>query len=336
MAYSSAPPSFQGLSGASIGSLFTTADYTSLSSASGVHAEIIGRRFNAIPAPRLADFKVPELKEILKWLRGRPNWQTNPYVNQRMSTTAGGNSGKKQQLVDHLKNILQAQAAISRGVNPADLNPNNSSLPSVPSSATLPSQQAYNPAMALQAQYRQQQAHAQAAAARFQANESDKRTDNLTVADWRLCEYAEYILFLLFFFLLALIVIRALPVSIPIPPFVRPHPLPRQWVIRHILTVHIPTIPLNLRSSRPKRMVNNSPTRTVRAIIHSSLIPSNSRLNSSALIILRQLVSPHHRMDIKCIIRVAAAMRLNPPPARRTLKLHSHIQHSNNRRSICW
>lgn len=176
MAYSSAPPSFQGLGGASIGSLFTTADYSSLSSASGVHAEIIGRRFNAIPAPRLADFKVPELKEILKWLRGRPNWQTNPYVNQRMSSAAGGNNGKKQQLVDHLKNILQAQVAINRGVNPADLQPNNSSLPSGPSSTNLPSQpQPYNQAMALQAQYRQQQAHAQAAAARFQANESEER-----------------------------------------------------------------------------------------------------------------------------------------------------------------
>lgn len=141
----------------SSGALLSAAEYSSLSAAVGVHTEVLARR---IATHRLADFKVTELKEILKWLRTNPNWQVNPAVHQRPPASDAGSTGKKQ-LIDHLRSVLQTQQQITSGST--DMNQMGGVGGGDLSTMQLQ-----------QAQYRAQQQQAQAAAARFQANnESD-------------------------------------------------------------------------------------------------------------------------------------------------------------------
>jgi hypothetical protein len=147
--------------------LFSPADYIALAAATGVHKEILASRLAYTRS--LNEFRVPEIKEIIRWLKTRTNWQANPELHRRTQTSATGTAGKKQQLIDHLKNILQAQQQVVQLQAQGQYDPNNpafaAAAAAVAASSNLPPNSAE-----MQAQYRAQQQHAQQAAARFQAS----------------------------------------------------------------------------------------------------------------------------------------------------------------------
>ena len=87
----------------------SSADYAALSSATGVNAEILARRLVQI---RLTDFKAPELREVLKFVRTHAAFQANPFVSTR---TPGGLNGKKAALQDLLRNVLTYQSQTQGG-----------------------------------------------------------------------------------------------------------------------------------------------------------------------------------------------------------------------------
>jgi hypothetical protein len=82
----------------------SASEWTSLSLSSGVSVDTLARRLTTL---RLAEFKLNELKEIIRVLRNHQAFQHNPYVARGILGALS--SAKKQQLHDALKNILTFQ-----------------------------------------------------------------------------------------------------------------------------------------------------------------------------------------------------------------------------------
>jgi len=82
----------------------SASEWTSLSLSSGVSVDTLARRLTTL---RLAEFKLNELKEIIRVLRNHQAFQHNPYVARGILGALS--NAKKQQLHDALKNILTFQ-----------------------------------------------------------------------------------------------------------------------------------------------------------------------------------------------------------------------------------